>query len=234
MANSEQSFADRLGRADTMVEAIKAAEPDFSPADNTITPAAFEMFVADLEMINDEANAANGEYSTAVRERVAMVKDIKGRALRAFRYVLSNQAWEHHAGSIKLTYDKLRDNQPKPTPLPVEGTAGEVTRAIKTGEQSFADIDSLFTKFVVGLSKIAAYTPPADELTLVKLQALNASFSALNKSMAGLAETASLKIRKRQAGFADLKTKATAIKNAASSQYGMKSATYASIKGLRF
>jgi len=234
MANTEKTFADRLGRADQMVAAITAATPAFAPADADVTPAAFTAFVTALRTTNNEANEANADYSTAVRERLAMVKEIKERALRAFRYVLSNKAWEHHAGSIKLTYDKLRANKPKATPLPTEGTPGEVAKAIKTGEQSFADIDSLFTKFVVALSKIAGYNPPALELSLAELQALNTAFSAKNKAMAGLAETASLKVRKRQAGFSDLKTKTAAIKNATSAQYGMKSATYVSIKGLRF
>ncbi len=234
MANNEQSFADRLGRADTLVAAITSANPAFLPADETLIPVTFTEFVSALDVINGAANEANVSYSMAVRERVAMVKDLKERALRAFRYVRSNQAWDDHAGSIKPAYDKLRNNKAKTARLPSGGTEGEGSKVSKNGEQSFADLDSLFMKFVVGLSRIAGYNPPAAELSLANLQTLNADFSALNKSMADLAVTASLKIQGRQAGFADLKAKAKAIKDATSSQYGMKSGIYKSIKGLRF
>ena len=194
----------------------------------------FTVFVTELRATNNTTNSANDVYSTAVISRVAMVKDVKARALRAMRYVQSNPAWATNAGSLKLTYDKLRDNKTRPSKLPTTGTPGDVKKAIRTGEQSYADMDALFSKFVGGLSKVAGYVPPASELLLANLQALSTSFTTLNKSMAGLAETASTQVRVRQAGFADLKAKTASIKKGVAAQYGLQSPIYTSIKGLSF
>lgn len=89
-------------------------------------------------------------------------------------------------------------------------------------------------KFVVGLGKVTGYAPPATELSLTAMQALSTAYATKNVGMAGLAGDASLKIRTRQSGFADLKSKTKDIKNAVLAQYGTKSATYTSIKGLSF
>ena len=234
MPTSQQTFADRLGRANTVAAAINLATPVFAPADITLNSANFAPFVTGLGTMNEGANAANDAYATAVRQRLAMVKDIKGRALRAFRYVLSNKAWAANASSLKLTYDKLRANKPKAAKLPPSGSPGEVAKAIKSSEQSFSDLESLLMKFVVGLGKITGYAPAAAELTLSALQSLSAAYATKNQTMASLAEDAALKIRSRQTGFLDLKSKTKDIKNAVLAQYGPKSATYTSIKGLSF
>ncbi len=234
MASTDITFADRLGRADTLSSAITLASPAFDPADASLGVANFAAFVSGLQTVNDDTNAANDIYSTAVITRMALVKDVKARALRAMRYVQSNPAWSSNAGSLKLPYNKLVDNRPKRPKLPVGGTPGEVKKAIKTGEQSFSDMASLFAKFVGGLSRVAGYVPPAPELLLAELQTLSSSFTTMNQSMAGLAETAATQVRTRQAGFADLKTKAAAIKKGVAAQYGLNSPVYTSIRGLAF
>ena len=234
MSSSDSSYADILSRADTLASAITQFTPAFTTADITLLPMAFTSFVNGLRTLNNTTNTANTDYSNGARERNVMVKDLKTRAMRAMRYVKSNVAWATNASTLKMTYDKLRNYKTAPPKLPTTGTPGEVKKAIKNGEQSFGDIDSLFTKFVVGLSKVAGYNPPATELTLMNMQTLNTNFTTKNKAMAGLGETAALQVRARQAGFTDLRTKATAIKNAAGAQYGMQSAQYTSIKGLRF
>ena len=234
MPLSDSSFADILSRADTLASAITSFTPTFAPPDATLVAGVFTSFVNGLRTLSNATNTAHSDYSTATVDRLAMVKDLKTRAMRAMRYVQSNAAWASNASSLKLTYDKLRNNRTARKKLPTSGSVAEVKKAIKTGEQSFGDLDALFTRFVVGLSKIVGYNPPATELTLMNMQTLNTNFTAKNKTLAGLAETAALQVRARLTGFADLKNKARSIKNAVGSQYGMQSAQYTSIKGLAF
>jgi hypothetical protein len=93
MPISETTFADRLGRAQVLSAGLNTFSPAFDPADTELEPAAFSTFLADLTTLNGTANSAKDDYSTAAAERVIMVKDIKTRALRAFRYVQSNPKW---------------------------------------------------------------------------------------------------------------------------------------------
>lgn len=216
MANTEKTFADILGRATELSEAIENFTPAFTPADATLAPAAFETFVTGLLALNSDTNDQNGQYSTAATERKALVAAVKATALRALRYVQSNKAWASHAASLKLPYDKLRNNHPPRDKSPAPTPPAEQKKALKLGQQSYADIQSHFAKFVAGLGKIPGYAPAAGSgLTLTELEAQSDALKAKNTVLADLANS-------------------LAIKNAALSQYGKISPQYTSIKGLKF
>ncbi len=60
MANTEQTFADRLQRGRTMQSKIAGFTPAFAPADVSLLPPAFELFLDDVEAANTVVATALG------------------------------------------------------------------------------------------------------------------------------------------------------------------------------
>lgn len=234
MPNTEKTFADRLGRAQLLQSTIAGFTPAFAPADTSLNAANFEDFVTVLEAANVEVNDQRDTYATKAALRTDIVREAKTRAMQAINYVKSNSAWGRHFDTLKPTYDKLRGYRPAREVVPVEppATAAE-KKAIKSGQQSYADIEGLFGKFLKALGKVPGYAPPAPTITLAELNTFAASFSELNDQLAGLAAALSIAIKERYDAFDLLNDKNQDIKAAVLAQYGIKSAEYKSIKGIK-
>lgn len=234
MPNTERTFADRLGRAKLLLSAIEDFTPAFAPAAPDLRVAEFDVFVAALEAANDKTSDEKDTYSTQSASRAETVKQVKALALQAMSYVKSNPAWARHHATLKPTYDKLRGYRTARDVVPVEPPATAVEKkAIKSGQQSFADIEGLFGKFLKALGKVPGYAPPAAEITIPALTTLDTALSDLNEELAALSAALSITIKERFDAFEQLTKKNLAIKAAALAQYGTSSAEYKSIKGIK-
>jgi len=234
MPNTEQTFADRFARAQQLQAAVASFNPTFTPADASLTPAAFGTYLTDLATLNDTIAEQRADYSTQAGERAAVLAEVKSRSQRAMSYLKSNAAWARHAEAAKLIYDKLRGYRTAATPAPsVPAATVEAKKKIKSGQQSFADVEGLFTKFISALKKVPGYAPPAPELALPGLTTLAEAFTDKNDALAELAAGLAPLVKDRLARYDDLTDKAQAIKAAASAQYGPKSSEFLSIKGLK-
>ncbi len=233
MANSESTFADKLGRAQNLQSAVAGYTPAFAPADVSLKPPAFKTFIESIETANETLDDKRGTYSVYTGERLAMVKDIKARAQRAMSYIKSNSAWAKRYESAKLIYDKLRGYTPANVKAP-EGDTVTEKKKVKVGQQSFSDIEGLFSKLITALGKVPRYAPPAAELTIAELTGLDDAFSAMSDDIGTVAAEISVLVRERAALYEELSDKAQSIKAAVSSQYGPKSAEFTTIKGLKF
>ena len=238
MPISEKTFADRLGRGREMHAAIALFAPPFAPADVSLLPPAFNTFLDDLDTSNTDTGTLGSSYTTNVDERTDIVKDIKDRALRVLSYVESNSAWISSARGIKTLVDKIRGvvSRPAKAPAPGETPSSPQARRRRKGEQSYGDIAANLERLIAALQTIAGYAPPASELTVASLTTLATGYSALNTSMATLAQQAGRSQRDRLDGYDGpdgLSAKMKAIKKAARAQYGTASGEYAAVKSIR-
>lgn len=235
MPNIERTFADILGRAQQLSSAIASFQPPFAPADLDLNPASFAAFLDSVDVANAKVADRRTSYATKALGRVDLVKEVKARAQRALSYLKSNVAWKRHTESIKPTYEKLRGYRTAKTVVPSEPPAdAEEKRKIKTGQQSFADIEGLFAKFYVSLTKVPGYAPTTPEISLLAMNQLDQDLKTLNDDLAGVAAEMAVVIKDRAEAYRVLHDRALAIKAAVSAQYGIRSSEYASIKGLRF
>lgn len=234
MANTEVSFADRFARAQQLQAAVANFTPTFSPADPSLKPATFGTYLTALGALNDSISEQRANYSTQAGERVALLTDLKDRSQRAMSYLKSNAAWQKHADAAKLIYDKLRGYRVSASPAPsVPATSPEAKKKAKTGQQSYADVEGLFTKFIAALKKVPGFAPPTPELTLDALGTLAVTFTEKNDKLAELSASLAPLVKDRLARYEELSKKGQAIKAAVSSQYGPRSAQFLSIRGLK-
>jgi len=232
---SEEGFADRLQRARTVQSAIAQFDPAFDPADESLDPATFDVFLDDLDEQNTNTATDVGTYSTDVNARVDMVKDVKKRVLRVKAYVKSNVAWKNHFPKVRSLSDKIRGYRPS-TPKPPAGDEppGSPPAKVRSkGEQSYGEIEENLERLIAAVQAIPGYAPPAAELSIASLQALATSLSTKNSTMGSLSIQVNVKQRERVSGFNTLSDKISAIKEAVKSQYGIDSPEYQSIKGIK-
>src|SRR3954447_7963935 len=94
MANTEQTFADRLQRGRTMQSKTEGFAPVFAPADPTLAPATFDLFLDDVDTSNLAVATAGAAETSATNLRKSLMLQIKDRTTRAVNYVASNEAWD--------------------------------------------------------------------------------------------------------------------------------------------
>ncbi len=237
MANTEQTFADRLQRGRTMQSKTAGFAPAFAPADASLLPPAFNLFIDDVEAANTAVASAVSAENNATTARKNLMLQIKDRTTRLVNYVGSNSAWDEYLPAVKMAADKVRNYRSKKkagTPPP-DGTPADKKRM--TGQQSYGDIDGLFEKVLEALKLVPGYTPAATEIQLATLDTLKTDFRAANKNVAtkGAATTKAERTRKPlyDAEKGSLRAKMKAIKKATRGQYGVSSAQFAEIKSIR-
>lgn len=237
MPVSEQGFADRQQRGQTMQTAIAGFSPAFAPADASLAPAAFLTFVGQLDVLNTEVGTLATQYTNGVEQRAPMMADIQERAARVLEYVKSNSVWAEFVPGLKKYVDKIRGNRPATPKPPASGEAPGSAPAKKRsqGELSFGDIEENFERLIAALASVPGYAPPATELTIANLTTLATTFATKNLTMATLGNSLIMKQAARLKAFdgpGGLKDKMKAIKSAVRSQYGTDSAEYESVKGI--
>ncbi len=261
MANSENSFADRLGRGRNMLGAIQGFDPAFQPARAELSPAEFEEFLEEVGTLNRETSAMGKEYTWNVNQRVEVVTSIKARVLQTMDFVESNPDWKHHLPGLMSLKNKIRGYRaprPKP-PAPAEGEDSAAVRTRAMGEQSYSEIEGNFSSFIAVLRNVEGYAPaargirialPEEEPVVLSeddpdydekraelcLEFLLEWLQKLNLRMGSLGASLKSKQRDRWGAFdgdLGLKDRKKRIKKAVSGQYGKDSQEFRLVKGIR-
>ena len=127
-----------------------------------------------------------------------------------------------------------RATRPKP-PTEGEDSGSEQVKKRNQGEQGHVEMASHIGNIATGLEKMNDYATPVEDITAAAIRALADEYTALNKSMDGLAIEVSL-AQKARIGLYEsaegLREKMKAIKNAVRAQYGTKSDQYLAVKGI--
>lgn len=234
--NTEQSFADRLQRGRDLQAAEAAFSPTISPADISLLPAAFLIFLDTIPPLNTNVANAEALWKNNVQARSILVKDIKAKALRVLARVKSNVLWKGQVALVKLAVDNLRGYAVPRIKSPPDVTPPVMTKP--RGEQSFADIKGLLDKLVSALGQVSGYTTGAPaEITTLALTALATNLDTLNRTIstneAALFSARFARTSAYDAPDTGLKAKMLAIKEATRSQYGAQSPQYLQIKGIK-
>ena len=234
--NTEQSFADRLGRGRLMQAAIAAFSPAFGPADMSLTPVAFNATLDSIVTLNTAVANAESAWKNNAQARVTMVKDIKAKALRVLSRVKSNALWKGQVALVKAAVDDLRGYR-----LPRLKSPANVTPPVMTkpkADQSYNDVKGLLDKVISRLAQVSGYTTgaPAD-ITTAALTTLATSLDTLNKTIAAnetsLYGARATRLAAYDAADTGLRAKMLAIKEATLSQYTATSSQYLEVKGIR-
>ncbi len=234
MANTESTFADRLQRGQHLHSIIASFDPAFAPPDEDLEPVEFLTFLEELDTLNEAVVDAEAEWKNAVAARLAIVTDIKDRALRALDRVKSKKDWDRQRPAVKSAADALRGYRPSrvKTPPKDDGTPAVMTEP--KADQSFGDIKALLDKLIAALGKVPGYDTGAPlELTIAQLKALCTGLDTQNKAVADREQDLRAARDPRRAGYATLKERKIAIKDATRSQYGAKSEQFAQAKTVR-
>ena len=236
MPQSETSYADRLQRARSIVNATKGFSPAFKPAESSLAPAAMETFVKSVEAANLAIATAMADWKETTSLRVITVAEIKKSVMRAHSRVKSKTAWAHHAPAVKALADKIRGARFAKPKLPAESTT-PATPTRESGDLSYADIKSHLEQFNTAIKKITGYdTDAPEEITHASLLALEGKLLTSNEQVSSQSQILA-SARSTRADLYDgptgLKTKLKAIKESAKSQYGSTSTQYQQIKPIR-
>lgn len=242
MANSETSFADRLQRGITLQAALAGFTPAFTPADAALAPATFATFLKSLDTMNKAVATAEAEWKDTAASRLALVAEIKARALRASARVKSNTAWKRQVTAVKTAADNVRGYRPptpKLPPNPEEGNLPGPGRA--KSDQSFGDIKVLLDKLIAALALVDGYdTGAPTDITVASFTALSTQLDGFNQMVAGKEQALTAVRGPRNEAYATdlegepcLRTRMKAAKEATKSQYGTLSKEYAQVKGIR-
>jgi hypothetical protein len=234
MSNTESSFADRLQRGRQLQSIIDGFEPDFAPADNDLTPAAFLTFLDHLDALNTAVANAEAGWRESAALRLDTVADIKSRALRSLSRVKSHKGWAQQMPLVKSAADSLRGYKPsrQKTAPKDNGTPAVMTQP--KADQSFADIKHLLDKLIAALKKVPGYDTGVPEgLSIAEFTTLSEALNTRNQAVATFEQDLGASRAPRLSGYETLRERKKAIKEAARSQYGSKSAEYAQARAVR-
>lgn len=238
---SEQSFADRLGRARSMHSFIDGFTPAFAPLDPNIAPSAFQSYCNGCEAASNDVSAAEATYTTVTGERSSAADALKARAGQVQDYVEANVAWKKFHQSIIDASRAVRgiSTPARKAPAPPAGSPPPPVKPARSGarsQQGFADIAKHFSKLLKAVAKITGYSATVGSgLVLTELTAQETAYNALNSAVLD-AEATLDEAQTTRTNFFDgeggLKEKMKAIKKAVSGQYGRGSDQAASVNGI--
>jgi flagellin-like hook-associated protein FlgL len=240
MASSEQSFADRLGRARTLQSKIAGFTPTFTPTDPDLGAAAFDAYIGSVADLNSDVGAAASDAATLAGNRLEAAKELRDTALRLKDHVVANKLWKSFIKGVSKAADAVRGYRlprkaaavvPGAPPTP-EKPAGQGSRS----QQGYADVENLFDRLVTEVKKVTGYTAGAGSgLTIAEITVQHEAFSQLNKQVSKAeSDLGTLQTRREEAytGEDGLKAKMKAIKKAVRAQYKPGSGQYADVKGI--
>jgi hypothetical protein len=237
MANSENTFGDRLTRAREMQNIILKFDPPFDPANTALQPGNFSSFLDLVETRNTLVATAGPASSAKVSLHSSLMATIKSRTTRVVDYVASNEAWTQFFPGVKQAANKVRNYHPDANKKETPAKAGEPPkRKIKSGQQSYGDIDQWFEKLIEAVKLVPNYKPgPGSNIEVAQLTTLLADYRQSNKDAAVTDAALDSAQRARKTiydGTDGLRSKMKAIKKAVGAQYGRKSPEYAAVAGI--
>jgi hypothetical protein len=244
MANSERSFADRYGRAQTLHSLIAEFTPAFTPPDAKITPAGFGTYVASLSAANITLKEKEVAAVVEMANRRGMAEDLKETALRIKDYVTSNSEWAPWHDSVSRAADKVRGQvlSKRKTPAPEEEVEPETPpkprRMGSRTQQGFHDIGGHFTGLVLAVKQVTGYTAGVDSgLQLLDLEAQDTAYDNVLEEAAKkeAAYTEGVRVRRTLYDHKEngLNLRMKSIKKAVRSQYGVNSEQFLSVKAVK-
>lgn len=232
MADSENSFADITGKAKLIKESVDGFTPAFNSPNPDDDPAVYDLYIDSCISKNTEIGKVRQKYTNGSVERKAIVKDVKDCALRSMTNVKSVIAYKAFAKGLEITYRKLRNYK-----VPGAKKLDPDAKKRNKGEQSYADIATLYKTFIAGLADIPAYTHLDVSLQLPALSTLYTTYHNKNIAMAELSALENRLTPERYDMFYNkttgLKARMLSVKNAVKNQYGLTSPEYLSVKSIR-
>lgn len=242
MAESEASFRDRQGKAQSLHDATEGFTPTFAPADTSLSVANFSTFIGTINAANTSVETLAVNYTTSATTRVALVKAIRSAVTQALGFVKSNKAWVNQFKAAKMAADKLRGVRPPsntepPPPLPPGTPAPEPEKSRNKGEQAYVELTAHLGSFITAITACAGYAPTATDISLSTFNGLLSQFNGLNGFISQLGSQLTTTREKRRRLYFEgdcLHKKFNAIKDSVKGQYGQKSSQYGTVKGIKW
>lgn len=234
MANSEQSFADRLDRGNSLHAVIAGFSPAFDASDPALLPAAFQTYLGSLETANQAVTDTAADFTDATTNRSELADGLKATALRAKDYVTSNVNWKKWHTAVGRAADKVRGyalpKKPATPPKPVRKGA--------RSQQGYGDLAKLFNALIAALKKVTGYDEAVFAgLAIDDLEAQRAAYvtamGTVTEKEADYNDAVSDRAELYNDKDTGLNAKMKAIKKATRSQYGGTSAEYAAASAIK-
>ncbi len=229
---SEQTFADRAGRATIMSQTVGGFPVAFAPGDSELLPITFDVYIQQCNDKNSLIGSQLQTYSTNAGLRFGHTNGIKVLTRRAKDFVLSMVSLKPFQKTISSQSSKITRAPTKKKTVPPPGTPEKAKR--NQGELSYADIVNNFKVLITLLTDIGApYAPPSTELQVANLTTSRTQLETYNTTLGNL--TGQIKVGQGERlimfnGANGLKDKMKAIKKAVKSQYGGSSPEYNSVR----
>jgi hypothetical protein len=220
-----------------MQATIAGFSPVFNPADASLVPTTFGVYLDSLEAANTAVNTTGAALKDSTDLRRAEAVLLKETALRVKDHVTGNVNWQRWHQPVGRAADKVRGLAlPKPK-APSETPPSPARQGAKT-QQGYADLEYHFGALLAALDQVQGYSAPGGsglELTSLALQ--RDGFAQKNDAVKTAEADNFEAIRARQELYDDalngLNVKMKAIKKATRSQYGATSAEYAAVRAIR-
>ncbi len=240
MPESEESYRDRQGKAQSLRDSTAGFTPVFAPPDTTLNATNFNTFISTVGAANTLVETLVINYTNNATARVALVKSIRSAVTQALGYVKSNKAWATNLKAVKVAADKLRGVRPPsntevPPPVPEGTPPPEAEKSRNKGEQAYVELAAHLGGFVTAITACPGYAPTAAEISIGTFSSLQSQFGGLNLFISDLASqlTTAREKRRRLYFVGDcLQTKFQAVKEAVKGQYGQGGSEYGAVKGI--
>lgn len=243
MPNTEKSYRDRQGKAQTLIDTTPGFSPAYAPADTTVSFTNFNSYLGGVDAANTLVETLEVNYTNNANARIAMVKSIREATTQAVSYVKSNKAWSTQFKAVKMVADKLRNMRPpeKAAPPPAPPPGGEppaMTAKRNKGEQAYVELQAHLGSLITALNACPGYVPPSPAITLNAFNGLLSPFRGLNTFIGQLTgQLTTAREARRQlyyVGADCLECKFQAVKNAVKGQYGQNSTAYGAVKSRKW
>ncbi len=228
---SEQSYADRVGRANLLHGTVTGFPVAFISTDPLNDMGNFVTYTATCNTKNEFIDGKADDYDNQANARMAHVKGMKALVTRSLNYVLSVKSLKNSWSTVKRSAQRVTTIKPTKTKPENQG------KKRNKGEQSFADIANNFEAYLSLLTTLGApYNPTSAELLVANMSPLKTSLNTQSKDLGTLAGLVTLNRAERKNMFNGedgLRDRMNSIKKAVKSQYGINSPEHNSVKGIK-
>lgn len=234
---SEQSYADRVGRAELLHGTITGFGIPLVPTEPDNDPPVFDAYWKSCRLKNETIDSQAEAFSVITEQRVNHTKEMKKVVTRVQNNVLSIKALKPYWTTIKRAGQRITTFKPTKTKPPVEGETGTEKKKRNKGELGYADISNNHKAFVSILTSMGGgYNPSSPDLTIATLTTSRETLDTFNTDIGTLAGALSVGRIERINVFDDengLRDRMLSLKKNVFSQYGGDSAEYLSVKGIK-
>ena len=239
MPDHEQSFRDREGKAQSLLDALTGFSPAFAPADTSLNASNFGNFISGVGASNTNVENLASNYTTNATSRVMVAGAVGAAITQALSYIKSNKAWDAQFKAAKAAADKFRGiRPPKSTAAPAPTTPpAPAARPRNKGEQAYVELGAHLATFITVATSCPGYAPPSAAISISTLNGLLSQFRGLNGFISQLdAQLTSAREARRMLYYeADgLEEKFQSVKNAVKGQYGQGSAQFGMVKAMKW